>query len=284
LFSLRVAAQPRDALQARTIKLTQNYGKSLKPHNFFSDYSLKCLFFRTFGADLSFLNVRDMRKYAFSLLFMVVALCCGCGGGEAADVADYQSIDTLPMLITQIQKCSRLYTTEYHIHKIVTHDDVLQLKGSVLKQDISIRMPMGERKIAIPMDATVKAYVDMADFSEKNVERHGNKITLLLPDPRIVLTSSKIDQKSIKQFVGLTRAHFSDEEMSHYEQQGREAIIKSAEKMGIVETARASAARTIIPLLEQLGYQEQDITISFRRDIGSNGIRSLFDFSTIEKK
>ena len=227
-----------------------------------------------------------MRKYVFSLLFTVAAVFASCGSdGEATgnDVR-YQSIDTLPMLVTQIQKCSRLYTTEYHIHKIVTHDDVLQLKGSVLKQDISIRMPMGERKIAIPMDATVKAYVDMSGFSEQNVERNGNKITLLLPDPKIVLTSSRIDQKSIKQFVWLTRAHFSDEEMTHYEQQGRESIVKSAEQMGIVETARASAARTLIPLLEQLGYREQDITISFRRDIGHNGIRSLFDFSTIEKK
>ena len=80
------------------------------------------------------------------------------------------------------------------------------------------------------------------------------------------------------------KRHFSDEEMTHYEQQGRESIVKSAEQMGIVETARASAARTLIPLLEQLGYREQDITISFRRDIGHNGIRSLFDFSTIEKK
>ena len=227
-----------------------------------------------------------MRIYAFFLAFTVVVAFCGCGGdgeGTEADVR-YQSIDTLPMLVTQVQKCSRLYTTEYHIHKIVTHDDVLQLKGSVLKQDISIRMPMGERKIAIPMDATVKAYIDLSGFSEQNVERRGNKITLLLPDPKIVLTSSKIDQQSIKQFVGLTRARFSDEEMTHYEQQGRESIIQSAEKMGIVETARASAAHTLIPLLEQLGYREQDVTISFRRDIGSNGIRSLFDFSTIEKK
>lgn len=226
-----------------------------------------------------------MQKCLVFALLAVAALL-GCSQDNAPQGADarYQSIDTLPLLVTQIQKCSRLYTTEYHIHKIVTHDDVLQLKGSVLKQDISIRMPMGERKIAIPMDATVKAYIDFSGFTEQNVERHGQRITLVLPDPKVVLTSSKIDQKSVKQFVGLTRARFSDEEMSHYEQQGREAIIKSAESMGIVETARASAARTLIPLLEQLGYQEQDITISFRKDIGRGGIRSLLDLSTIEQK
>ncbi len=226
-----------------------------------------------------------MRKYVvFMLLAAMTAGGCTGDGESSGEEPRYQSIDTLPMLVMQIQKCSRLYTTEYRIHKIVTHDDVLQLKGSVLKQDISFRMPMGERKIAIPMDATVKAFIDFSQFSEKNVERNGDKITLLLPDPKIVLTSSKIDQKSIKQFVGLTRARFSDEEMSHYEQQGREAVIQSAEKMGIVETARASAARTLIPMLEQMGYREQDITIAFRKNLSQNSFRSLLDFSTIEKK
>ena len=97
-----------------------------------------------------------MRKYVvFMLLAAMTAGGCTGDGESSGEEPRYQSIDTLPMLVMQIQKCSRLYTTEYRIHKIVTHDDVLQLKGSVLKQDISIRMPMGERKIAIPMDATV---------------------------------------------------------------------------------------------------------------------------------
>ena len=68
--------------------------------------------------------------------------------------------DTIPMLVMQIQKCARLYTTEYHIHKIVTHEDVLKLKGNLRKQDIDITLPLGERKVAIPMDATLKAYID----------------------------------------------------------------------------------------------------------------------------
>ena len=76
--------------------------------------------------------------------------------------------DTVPPLFMQIQKTSRLYTTEYHIHKIVTHDDVVRLKGNLLKQDFDIPLPLGERKVAIPMDATLKAYIDFSEFSEKN--------------------------------------------------------------------------------------------------------------------
>ena len=68
-------------------------------------------------------------------------------------------------------------------------------------------------------------------------------------------------------YVGLTRAHFSDEELANYQQQGREAILQSIPDMGIEETARANAAKVLVPMLTQLGYEEQDITIAFRKDL-----------------
>ena len=33
-----------------------------------------------------------------------------------------QVIDTIPVMVMQIQKCNRLYTAEAHVHKIITHD------------------------------------------------------------------------------------------------------------------------------------------------------------------
>ena len=50
-------------------------------------------------------------------------------------------IDTIPVMVMQIQKCSRLYTAEAHVHKIITHDDQLNLKGSFLKKDFNIHIP-----------------------------------------------------------------------------------------------------------------------------------------------
>ena len=167
-----------------------------------------------------------MRRLLFIgplLLLMLFA----CKGEKADDGGVYQATDTLPMLITQIQKCSRLYTAEVKVHKIVTHDDVIRLRGSLLQRDFNFKVPLGERKIAIPMDATLKAYIDFSQFSEKNVERSGDKITILLPEPKVVMTSSKINQKEIREYVALSRAHFSDAEMANYEQQGRVAIIQS---------------------------------------------------------
>ena len=217
-----------------------------------------------------------IKDYILFLAVLLTVSSCSCGGREEQQsAADYQSIDTLPMLIMQIQKCSRLYTTEFHIHKIVTHDDVVKLQGSLLKQSINIRLPLGDRKVAIPMDATLKGYIDFSDFSEKNVERNGRKITIVLPDPKVELTSSKINQEEIRTFVGLVRAGFSDAEMTSYEQQGREAIIQSIPRLGITERASESAARTLVPLIEQLGFEEQDITIAFRKEFNPYNVRKL---------
>ena len=44
-------------------------------------------------------------------------------------------IDTIPMMVMQIQKCAKLHTAEVHVHKIVTHDDQMKLKGSFLQKD-----------------------------------------------------------------------------------------------------------------------------------------------------
>ena len=191
------------------------------------------------------------------------------------EAAVAQGIDTVPMLIMQAQKCSKLYTAEYRVHKIVTHDDALRLKGSLLKKQFDIKLPMADRKIAIPIDAKLKAYIDFSDFSEKNIERDGKKITIVLPDPQVSMTSSKIDQKNVRQYVALTRSDFSDAELADYQQQGRKAIIESIPKMGILESAQRNAAKVLVPMLKELGYAEEDITIAFRKQYGPKDMFSI---------
>ena len=185
------------------------------------------------------------------------------------------SIDTLPMLVTQVKKCAKLYTAEYRVHKIITHDDVLRLKGSVLQRQFNIKLPLGDRRIAIPIDAKLKAWIDFSQFSEKNIERHGDKITIILPDPQVTMTSSKIDQKNVRQYVALTRAHFSDAELSNYELQGRAAIIQNIPDMGIMETAQANAAKVLVPMFTEMGFQEDKITVAFRKHYAVEDMHSL---------
>lgn len=198
-------------------------------------------------------------------------------------------IDTIPVMVMQIQKCSRLYTAEAHVHKIITHDDQLNLKGSFMKKDFNIHIPGSNRKVAIPMDATIKAYVDFEGFSQKNVSRKGDKIEIILPDPKLVLTNSKIDHKAVKQYVSLTRSDFTDAELTKLEQQGRQSIINDIPNIDLMEQAQFSAANTLIPMLIDMGFKEENIKISFRKKFTLQDLKGfisngLSDKTTIEKK
>lgn len=217
-----------------------------------------------------------------SLIIIGVLFLAACGGkeGEVApteEAVEAAPVDTLPLLVVQIQKCSRLYTAEYKVHKIVTHDDVKRLKGSLLGKDFDWELPLGQRKIAIPMDAKLKAYIDFAQISEKNIRREGRRITITLPDPRVEMTSTKVDQRGIKEYVNWTRSDFTDAEMTQLEAQGREAIIGSIPRLGILETARRGAARVLVPIFSQMGYEEKDITVEFRKDFTERDIKQLLD-------
>jgi hypothetical protein len=220
-----------------------------------------------------------MKNVILFLTFAALALG-SCSEKKTSADTDKQQ-DTIPMMIMQIQKCSKLYTAEYHIHKIITHDDIMKLKGSFLSHDFNINLPFGKRKIAIPMDATLKAYIDFDKFSESNIKKRGNKIEIILPDPKVILTSSKIDHKNVKKFVAITRSNFRDEEITNYEKQGRASIIQSIPYLGIIELARDNAARILIPMCRQMGYKEQDITITFRKVFKVNDLPELLDKTTI---
>ena len=213
---------------------------------------------------------KKMFYYRFVSVVMLSAaiMMTACGSKtEQEKPSEATVVDTIPQLVMQIQQCSRLYTTEVKVHKIVTHDDVVRLKGNLMSRQFNILLPLGDRKIAIPMDATLKAYIDFSEFDERSIERNGDKITVLLPDPQVVLTSSKINQKEIKEYVGIVRSHFSDSELSNYEQQGRQAIINGISDMHIVETAQENAARVLVPMIAQMGYREENITIAFRKNL-----------------
>ena len=128
-----------------------------------------------------------MKKLPIVVLLGLLALACSCGS-DGREASEMPSEDTIPM-ITQLQACSRLYTTEYQIRTIVTHSDTTQFRGRGLLDGLRVGVPLSSRHIAIPIDATVKGYVDMVDLTERNIRQEGNRLTVILPDPRVELTA-----------------------------------------------------------------------------------------------
>ena len=190
------------------------------------------------------------------------------------------AIDTIPTLITQVKKCSRLYTAEYKIHKIITHNDEVRAKGTILNHEYDVALPVGERKVAIPVDATIKAYIDFGDFSERNIKRNGRKMEILLPDPHVQLTASRINHGEIRKYVAMMRQNFSDAELANYEQQGRKAIINDIPRLDITDMAKESATKIIVPFFVGMGFDEKDITVTFRKDFTAKEIIRMVDPTT----
>jgi len=185
--------------------------------------------------------------------------------------------DSVGLLVAAVRNSSRLYTSEFHVHKIITHNDELKMRGSILGMDYDINVPAGSRRIAIPIDATLKGYIDFTDFDVNNVIFDEGRIELILPDPSVEITSAKINHDEIKSYVALLRSKFTDQELTEYEAQGRDSILVDVPSLDIAGRTRASASNILIPMLRQLGFHNDEITVSFRKDLDQHHLKTTIN-------
>jgi hypothetical protein len=221
----------------------------------------------------------NMSKMRNSILWCLLAatFLAGCKG-KANSEGEQPAVDTIPVLVTRVANCSRLYTSEYQLRKILIYDDPAVLSGKLFNHDIHVDLPLGKRRIAIPVTATAKAYINLSKIGPKDIHRDGDKLEIVLPDPEVTLTATQIDHKGVKQRVALLRKNFSDEEITRIQQQGRRDMIKSLSKTQIIDDARASAARQLVPIAVQLGFKEENVTVTFRKDLTANDIPGLIRY------
>lgn len=215
-----------------------------------------------------------MKTTFYFVIVLCLSLLSACRGEETQ--AEAVRVDTLS-LVMQVKECARLYTAEYEFHKLVLKDDPLRVKGNLFQRAFDVKVPIGERKVMIPLDVTLKAYIDFTGFDEKNVLRSGDRIVVTLPDPRVVVTSSRINHDEVKQFVSLTRSDYTSAELADFTRQGEDEILASVPQLGILEMARENAAHVLVPMLTRLGYDERNIVISFRKDFTTADMPLLLD-------
>lgn len=197
---------------------------------------------------------------------------CSCGGQRRDEIiAD----DSTAVLINSIRQQNRLYSTEYKVRKIVTHEDMLSFGGTLFSKTFSIALPFGKRKIAIPIDATLRGSVDFSKTDAGSVRLKDGKMEIILPDPQITLISTRIDYTQLRQHVALLRSRFTDEELTHYAQIGRKQMLRDMKAADIVERTRVSAARIIVPMLVRMGYSEENITVTYRKDFDPKSVEVL---------
>lgn len=200
------------------------------------------------------------------ILMIIMALWCLAGCRKAEEAPEPAPVEESAehRIIREVSGADRLYTTEYVVKKVVTYDDIIKVSGSAFSRKFYFKFPQGDRKILIPMEARIKAYIDFSGFGPDNVEiLPDSTIRILLPDPQIVVTSTKVDHAGIKSFIEIGRTRFTQTEMADYEKQGLAAIIHSIPDMGITETARTHAYRFLLPLVEAMGYPAEKVIVDF---------------------
>ncbi len=209
----------------------------------------------------------------FSLLVPLMLFLAACSGGGEPSAQRGEGFDTLRLVVEQTTHLSRLHTTELQIHKLVTHTDQSRLRGTILSVPIDIGLKPGERKVAIPIDVTVHASIDLTKFTKDNVVRQGDKYVITLPDPQIEVTAARIDHGGVRQYVDPLRSQFSDSELTALARQGEETLVRNLDKPAIVERARQDARLVLLPMLRRCGLGPADVSIAFRGDLRADSLR-----------
>lgn len=180
------------------------------------------------------------------------------------------AVDSMRQLVMTVRGSARLYVTEMQIHKLVTHTDEPVLKGKVLGMPVNVPTRIGKRRVLIPIDVTLKAYINFEEFSEANVERTDSSLIITLPDPHVIVSASKVDNQGTRQFVDLARSRYTDAEIVNFAKQGEDSIVSHMSQYGIEEEAQRSAAHQLLPILLRMGYKEQQVTVRFRKTFTDN--------------
>lgn len=215
-----------------------------------------------------------MNRFQPLFIALLTLILAACGGevppSPTADAASAEKVDTLAQLIHSVRLQSRLHTAEMEVHKVVLFTDDSAWGGRLLR----LRLP-GYRKVAIPIDVTVKGSIDFSLFSALNLTRSDSLLIVTLPDPQLQVTASRIDHAAIRQFLSLGRDAFDDAEITALARQGQDSIVAHLPALGLVEATRHSAARTLVPIFAQMGFAESNIVVRFRKEFSAGELRGM---------
>ena len=126
-----------------------------------------------------------------------------------------------------------------------------------------------------------KAYIDFSNFSDRNITHDdGTNIKLVLPDPLIELTSSKVEHDAIRRNEELLAESLPEADADKLSKQAMDDIWATLDYSSIVERAKQDAIDKIAPLFYHLGYNSVTMDFASEQSILDN-ITQFLDFSKL---
>jgi CRISPR/Cas system-associated protein Csx1 len=178
-----------------------------------------------------------MRRYMHYLLLFFLFSC----GNKQKEINE----------VLAFKEMSELATVEYIVTKIVK------------AEDNQTWYKVGDRKILMSCEASIKAGIDFSVINEGDVTIDGKSISIVLP--KALLISMNIRPEDVRvEYVetGFFRDDFSAADRDALLTQGERQIKNSAESLGVLTTAETNASLFISNYLKTLGYNRINIRFS----------------------
>lgn len=170
-----------------------------------------------------------MRKTSLLLTIIVAFLFTACEDRKVSENDLLQAIRTTPML----------YTVQ------------CVAQTTVVERSSKIKDLFGQRTVVVPVEANIKAGIDLSALSAVKIE--DKTVYITLPDPVIEIESTHILRDKIVTSVAPLRSAFKDDELSAIAGKGVENIKENLDRYDIVVPAQEQAEMVLAAIANKFG-------------------------------
>lgn len=185
-------------------------------------------------------------------LFTLTALTLGACQSEAPKLP---TVEDEQAKVATFARAAELGMVEYTVVKSIKANDVPEW------------YQFGDRKILFTCKATLKAGIDLQQFTNEDVviNQQAKDVQITLPEPKLLNLDIKPDDiKLVYENVSMFRSSFSASDRSKLLVQGENSIREGVAELGILSDAEKNARMYFEAMLKQMGYQT--VTVNFKRE------------------
>lgn len=164
--------------------------------------------------------------YIFTL-----ALLISCQSSKVSEEELLQSINSTPMI----------YTVE------------CVAQTSVVERSSRFNGLLGQRTAIIPVEANIKAGIDLSKLD--NIRIADGKAYITLPQPTIEIESTKVLNDQVVTSVAPLRSNFTADELAELATKGRQAIESKLYEYDLINPAQEQAEAIVAGIVRKLGLE-----------------------------
>lgn len=161
--------------------------------------------------------------------------------------------------LERIQDLNELATAEAYTKVIIERQD-----NEIFGKSIGLNLPGTKRQLLVVIPGSVKAGVELAALTEKDVVvNEENKTMKLTLPPASFIGGAEIffDEVEVYSYEGLFREKANIEEAYELAEEAKQLILKETTGQGLLNTAEKNAEKTLQEMFSFAGYE---VTVQFK--------------------